>query len=101
MAEIISVDTDKVALAAKNISRINNEIRDDFVNVESTMKSLDRDWDSNVSLNAMESFNSIKNAFCDTHYNIMDSYVTFLLQQVDAGYTQTETANTSLSDAFK
>ncbi|WHZ02755.1 WXG100 family type VII secretion target [Neobacillus sp. YX16] len=101
MADIIKVDTGRVAAAAKNIANYNNRIRDDFSPVESAMRALNSAWDSTAAEQAMDSFYKIKNTFHEPRYTVMDNYVKFLQQQVDPGYTQTETVNTFLADLFK
>jgi uncharacterized protein YukE len=101
MADIIKVDTGRVAAAAQNIANYNNRIRDDFSPVESAMRALNSAWDSTAAEQAMDSFYNIKNAFHEPRYTIMDNFVKFLQQQVDPGYTQTETVNTFLADLFK
>lgn len=97
----IQVNTDTVVNAAQNIRKINNDIRDLISSVESAMNSLDNAWDGNASTNAVNKYNSIKNAYCDNRYHVIENYVNFLLQQVGEGYDQTETTNKSLADAFK
>jgi uncharacterized protein YukE len=101
MADIIKVDTGRVAAAAQNIANYNNRIRDDFSPVESAMRALNSAWDSTAAEQAMDSFYNIKNAFHEPRYTVMDNFVKFLQQQVDPGYTQTETVNTFLADLFK
>lgn len=101
MAGQIKVNTDKVALAATNIARYNQNIKDNFSEPENAIKMLDGFWDGVASENAKNAFYSIKSAYLNDRYNVVDNFVTFLRQQVDEGYTQTETANKSLSDAFK
>lgn len=96
----IQVNTDTVVNAAQNIRKVNSDIRDLISSVESAMQSMNNAWDGNASANAADKYNSIKNAYCDNRYNVMENYVNFLLQQVGEGYEQTETTNKSLADAF-
>lgn len=97
----IKINTDKAALAAQNMSMINNRIRSGFTNVERAVKALDSSWVSGCAVNAMNVFNSIKHSYNDARFKVMNDYVIFLYQQIDEGYAQTETVNKSLSDAFK
>jgi uncharacterized protein YukE len=101
MADLIKVDTGTVAAAATTIATYNNRIRDDFSSVESAIRALNSVWDSSAAEQAMDSFYNIKNTFHEPRYTVMDNYVKFLQQQVDPGYTQTETVNTFLADLFK
>ena len=101
MSDSIKVNTANVAAAANKIANYNTAIRNDFSAVEKAIKSLGTAWESVASHNAISSFHSIKDAYHDARYNVVNNYVTFLRQQVDEGYTQTETVNKSLADAFK
>lgn len=101
MADFIKVDTGRVKTAATTIANYNNRIRDDFSSVESAMRALNSAWDSTAAEQAMDSFYNIKNTFHEPRYMVMDNYVKFLQQQVDPGYTQTETVNKFLADLFK
>ncbi|MCM3694301.1 WXG100 family type VII secretion target [Neobacillus niacini] len=101
MADVIKVDTRRVAAAAQNIANYNNRIRDDFSPVEAAMRTLNSAWDSTAAQQAMDSFYKIKSNFHEPRYTVMDNFVKFLQQQVDPGYTQTETVNTFLADLFK
>ncbi|MDM5329943.1 WXG100 family type VII secretion target [Neobacillus sp. CF12] len=101
MADLIKVDTGRVAAAATTIAAYNNRIRDDFSSVESAIRALNSVWDSSAAEQAMDSFYNIKNTYHEPRYTVMNNYVKFLQQQVDPGYTQTETVNTFLADLFK
>ena len=101
MSDSIKVNTANVAAAANKIANYNTIIKKEFSSVEAAIKSLDSTWVGVASNNAISSFNGIKSAYCDARYDVLDNYVTFLRQQIDAGYTQTEKANKSLADALK
>ncbi|SDM85065.1 WXG100 family type VII secretion target [Bacillus sp. OK048] len=101
MADLIKVDTGRVAAAAKNIANYNNRIKDDFSSVESAIRALNSVWDGTAAEHAMDSFYKIKSTFHEPRYTVVDNYVKFLQQQVDPGYTQAEKANTTLADLFK
>lgn len=97
----VKISTDLVATAANKISSLNNEMRNGFPEVQSAINKLNGAWDGAAATAAMNKFNAIKNAYCDARYDVVNNYVTFLRQQIDAGYTQTENVNTSLADQFK
>jgi uncharacterized protein YukE len=101
MADIIKVDTERVAATAKSVETYNNTIRDDFASVESAIKALNNVWDGSASTNAISAFYDIKSAFYGPRYDVVNQYVHFLRHQVDPSYTQAENANKSLADAFK
>ena len=101
MSDSIKVNTAHITATANKIANYNTVIRNEFSSVEAAIKSLNHSWDSVVSNSAISSFHAIKNTYHDARYHVVDNYVTFLRQQVDAGYTQTENTNKSLADAFK
>lgn len=101
MAGQIKLNTDKVAQTAVAIKNLNSGIKTAFTDVENAMNALNPHWDGVASENARNAFFGIKNAYVNDRYNVVDNYVNFLNQQIDAGYVQTENANKNLADAFK
>lgn len=97
----LKVDAEQVVATANRIKNLNNQMRDGFSSVQDAITRLDGTWDGSAATNAISKFNAIKNAYCDARYNVVDSFVAFLHQQVGEGYTQTEAANKSLADQFK
>ncbi|RHW42732.1 hypothetical protein D1B31_03870 [Neobacillus notoginsengisoli] len=101
MADNIEVDVKVVKWAAERIQTINKTIRDDFQDVESAIRKLNSNWNSPASGPVINHFSTIRNAFVDNRYTVMDNYSKFMLSQVSAGYTDAESKNTKLADAFK
>ncbi len=101
MADLIKVDTARVNAAANQIEQYNKKIKDDFSSVESAIKSLNGVWDGVASERALDAFHGLKDAYQEPRFNVVKNYTDFLHQVVDPGYTQTETTNKSLADAFK
>ena len=97
----LKINAEQVVETARRIKNINNQIREGFNNVQKAVTRLDGAWDSPAATNAINKFKAIKNSYCDARYDVIDNYVAFLHQQVGEGYTQTETTNKSLADAFK
>ena len=101
MTGSLKVDVQKVMAAATSISNANKNIHTSFGTLETSIRTLDSAWDGSASEQAISAFAKIKNDFEDSRQKVMNNYVTFLNKQVGEGYTQTESANTSLADAFK
>ena len=99
--EGVKVSTDVVEDVANKLKKINNDIRNQFSDVESAMRKLDSSWDGSASTKAIGKFNSLKGTYCDNRYKVVDNFANFLLHQVGEGYVQTESVNISLADAFK
>jgi len=97
----LKANAELVIATADRIKNLNVQMRDEFSSVQDAMNKLDISWESPAATNAINKFNSLKNAYCDARYNIVDNFVAFLYQQVGEGYTQTEEVNISLADQFK
>ena len=98
---VLKVNTDVVFGAAERIKGYNNQMRDDFPNVQTAVTQLDNSWDGSAAAIAISKFNELKNNFCDARYNVLNNFVNFLIMQVDEGYVQTEDTNISLASQFK
>jgi uncharacterized protein YukE len=101
MANKIVVDTAKVVTAADQISKLNNELDQEFEQLENAIQRLNGRWNSKASDGVIGHFFSIKNNCKDSRYKVMQDYSNFLKQQVSVAYDTTETGNKSLADAFK
>lgn len=101
MADHIEVEVKVVTWAADRIDTINRTIRDDFQDVESAIRKLNANWESPSSNPVINQFTSIRNAFADGRFTVMSNYTKFMRTQVSAGYTDAESKNTKLADAFK
>lgn len=101
MANRIQVDTSKVVSAADTISELNQDIDREFEHLEKAIQRLNGRWNSRASHVVIGKFYSTQNNFKDSRFKVMQDYSNFLKQQVSDGYNVTETANTSLADAFK
>ncbi len=101
MADIIKVDTDHVAAAAKNIASYNRKINADFSAVENAIRALSNEWISSAATHAISSFYEIKDAYFEARYDVVHNYVKFLHQQVEDGYEMIENNNEYLAKLFK
>lgn len=97
----LKINTDSVVTAATNIKTINRQIRDGFSSVQNAVTQLDNAWDGSAATNAIGKFNEIKNKYPNSRYNVIDSFASFLLQQVGERYVQTEDGIKSLAKEFK
>lgn len=101
MAGQIKVNTDQVAQIANTIEGLNKKLDEQLKNSQSTIKNLTNTWEGEAAQSTVSSFDSFAAKYFQNYYDIIDGYVKFLRTNVDAGYFETETANTSLADAFK
>ena len=101
MAGQIRVNTDQVAQIATNIEGLNKKLNEQLITSQTTVKNLSNLWEGEASTATITSFDEFASKYFQNYYDIIDNYVKFLRVNVDAGYFETETANTSLADAFK
>ncbi|MCH6268197.1 WXG100 family type VII secretion target [Neobacillus citreus] len=97
----IKIDTAKVVNTASRITTINQQIDAEFARMEKAIAHLNGSWQSRASDHVIGRFHSIKHAFKDSRFQVMQNYSKFLVQQVSDGYNKTETVNTNLADSFK
>ena len=97
----LRINTDAVAVAAANISKINNQIRDGFSDVQSAISKLNASWEGSAATHTISKFSELKANYCDERYKELDTFVQFLLHQIGEGYEDTENVNVSLADVFK
>lgn len=101
MAGQIKVNTDQVAQIASSIEGLNKKLNDELINSQTTIKNLANTWDGEAATATINSYNEFATKYFENYYNIIDNYVKFLRTNVETGYFDTETVNTSLADEFK
>lgn len=101
MAGQIKVNTDQVAQIATNIENLNKKLNEQLTECQTTIKNLSNTWEGEAATSTISSFDEFAAKYFQNYYDIIDQYVKFLRTNVDAGYFETETANTTLADAFK
>lgn len=97
----INVDTDSVMLAAENIKKYNGKLDNNFSNVTKAISDLGSSWNGQTAQYAMEKFNILKDELPNQRCNIINNFVSFLINQVKSGYEITEFQDTSLANLFK
>lgn len=101
MAGIIKVNTDQVAQIATDIEALNKKLDEQLKNAQTTIKGLSSTWEGEAASATMQAFDEFAAKYFTNYYDVIDQYVKFLRVHVDQGYFETETANTTLSEAFK
>ena len=101
MAGQIRVNTDQVAQIASNLENLNRKLETELTTSQATIKGLSSTWEGEASQETISSFNSFATKYFQNYYDVLDNYVKFLRTNVDAGFFDTESSNTGLSDAFK
>lgn len=101
MAGTIRISTDQVDAIAASIEASNKKLKLTLEDSQASIKSLSSTWQGEASQATIAAYDAFAANYFENYYNIIDSYVKFLRQNVSADYQTTETANTNLADAFK
>ena len=97
----VRVDTDQVAQIANNLEKLNKDLSTTLTDSKKTVDNLANIWKGEAASETISAFDSFAAKYFKTYEDIIDQYVKFLRQNVDAGYVQTENTNVNLSGAFK
>lgn len=97
----IQINTDQVSEIASVIESLNRKLSDELTASRDLFTTLGNSWGGEAYEASKASFNEFATKYFQTYYDIIDNYVKFLRTNVSQGYFDVETANTSLSDAFK
>ena len=95
------IDTLSVEEAADYLKKYNTKMNEEFEILQGVISKLKNSWSGSAADNAFSGFNSFASSYKSSRYSVIQSYVTYLIQQVDPGYTQAESTNESLADGFK
>ena len=95
-----SIDTARVETSANKLRTVNNNINRQFQSFQSSAKQIDNTWKGRAAEQAKTQLqNLVKNS--EVRSTVLENYIKMLSQQVDPGYENAETTNTSLADQFK
>lgn len=97
----ITLDTEQVLAIASQIESDNNKLKELLENTKASIDSLSATWTGQAAEETRTSYESFANKFFQQYYDILDQYVKFLRSNVSDQYTDIESVNVKLSDAFK
>lgn len=97
----ITLDTEQVLAIASQIESDNNKLKELLENTKASIDSLSATWTGQAAEETRASYESFANKFFQQYYDILDQYVKFLRSNVSDQYTDIESVNVKLSDAFK
>ena len=101
MAGLIKVNTAQVNQIASNIDSLNNKLDEQLRNSQTAIKSLANTWEGEAATGTITSYNEFAAKYFESYKDIINGYVKFLRTNVEQGYFDTESTNTTLADAFK
>ena len=97
----LSVDTESIIDVATSIKRINKDINNQFVSVQKAMNSLNTEWDGEAAEHAVKKFNEVKTIVTEDRSEVISDLISMLTNVVGIGYSEIESTNKKLADAFK
>lgn len=96
----IQITTNAVLALADQIDMSNKRIRDEFNELESTIRSLQQNWEGEASNTCARKYHYIKQQFSDARFSVVNDLFLFL-HQVDDAYNQVDQAIATAASAFK
>lgn len=97
----IRINTDEVSQVATNIEQINKKLFETLENGMQEIEKLGNTWSGEAYQETAASFGAFATKYFQTYKDVIDQYVSFLRKNVEQGYFDTETKNTSLAESFK
>lgn len=94
------IDTAVVRNVANNLKVLNSQMKTGFEDVQTSILELEASWQGDAANHAIGSFDKIKELSL-SRYDVMNSYVNFLLLYIGEGYEDSEKKNKSIADTFK
>ena len=95
-----AINTEMVTSYANKLRTTNNNINNAFDELQRKAKQLETNWKSSAGTTAQTSMYQLFN-YRYTRSAVLQNYINMLEQQINPGYTRTETVNTTLADKFK
>lgn len=97
----IKLNSEQVLGIAQTMENKNNELQTLLNESKSTINALSSIWTGQAADQTRASYDEFSAKFFQQYHDVLEQYVTFLRRNVAEQYTQIETENTRLSDAFK
>ena len=101
MAAQITIDSEQVMAIASQIENDNKLLQQLLNDSKASVDALATVWTGAASDETRTSYETFAGKFFQTYYDMLEQYVKFLRMNVAEQYTEVETSNTQLTDAFK
>ena len=96
----LKVDTVSVVELAREIGSANDDIEREYQEALKELAYMFNWWDGRACEVSKETLLTIKKAFANARYTVINNYVQFLKVNVGEGYEAVENANIDLSKSF-
>lgn len=101
MSTRITIDSEQVLGIATQIESDNQQLQQLLNDSKTTLDNLASIWTGQAAEQTRSSYNTFSTQYFQSYFDVLDQYVKFLRTNVAQQYTEVETLNTQLSDAFK
>jgi uncharacterized protein YukE len=94
------VNTERIAASASKLRTVNGNINNEFRTLQNKAKQLDSNWKSRAGETAQTTmYQLFQNG--SVRSSVLQNYINMIEQQINPGYIDAETTNTTLADKFK
>lgn len=97
----IRVSTGEVNQIAQTMDNLNKRLSEELREGQATVNALANVWEGEAAQMTIDAFDSFAQEYFQKYEDIINQYVQFLRSNIDVGYTEIETQNQKLADAFK
>lgn len=101
MSSRIVLNSDQVLAIASQIEADNQELQSLLNQSKATLDGLSNAWTGQAAEQTRASYDTFAGKCFQTYFDVLEQYVKFLRANVAEQYSQTETGNIKLADAFK
>lgn len=101
MSSRITLNADQVLGIASQIQSDNQELQRLLTESKATLDGLASAWTGAAADQTRSSYDTFASKYFQSYFDTLEQYVKFLRANVAEQYTQTETSNVKLGDAFK
>lgn len=101
MSTRITIDSEQVLGIATQIESDNQQLQQLLNDSKTTLDNLASVWTGQAAEQTRSSYSTFSAQYFQSYFDILDQYVKFLRTNVAQQYTEVETLNTQLADAFK
>lgn len=98
MSTRTKIDSEQVIAIANQIESDNVTLQDLLKQSKATLDGLSSSWTGSAADQSRAAYDAFAGKYFQKYYDVLEQYVTYLRQNVSAGYDKTEVANTKLAD---
>ena len=101
MTSRITLNSEQVLGIASQIESDNQSLQRLLIESKTTLDNLSSNWTGSAADQTRSAYDTFAAKYFQTYFEVLEQYVKFLRTNVAEQYSQTETSNVKLADAFK